>query len=82
MNGKQKMMDEKYELRFAKIEEWAIANPDMAISNAMIALIEAARASPEDAASAYDAIRMMARGLEDWPICRCGKIHKYGDEEE
>ena len=75
------MMDEKYELRFAKIEEWAIANYgyDNKFS-AMIALIEAARASPEDAASAYDAIRMVARGFEDWPIY--GKMPKNGDEEE
>ena len=41
----------------------------------MIALIEFARESPEDAKGAYDAIRMMAKGIESWPICRCGKIH-------
>ena len=63
------------EIQFAKIEEWVIANPDEKTAFAMIALIEFARESPEHAKNSYDAIRMMAKGIEGWPICRCGKIH-------
>ena len=63
-------MEEKYVLRFAKLEEWALDNSDYAEAKPVLVLIECARASPEDAPVYFDEIRLIMRGVEGSPIHR------------
>ena len=68
-------MEEKYELRFTKIEKWIEENPDEVVGIAIEALIQIARNNPEETEKVWTASRALARGTMNWPICRCGRIH-------
>jgi hypothetical protein len=70
-------MEEKYELRFAKIETWIEENPDEAAGVAIEALMQIGRTHPEDIEKVWNAIQVMGRFSMNWPICRCGRIHHY-----
>ena len=65
-------MEEKYELRFTKIEKWIEENPDEVVGIAIEALIQIARNNPEETEKVWTAIRALARGTMNWPSCRCG----------
>lgn len=68
-------MEEKYELRFTKIEKWIEENPDEAVGVVFTALMERARQNENDVKRVWDSIRTLAIGIENWPICRCGRSH-------
>ena len=68
-----------YDALFDLIEKWVGENPEYKIGVAMSALIEVAQEKPEHTKNCYDAIRAMSRGIENWPICRCGRIHNEGE---
>ena len=68
-------MEEKYELRFSLIEKWVEENPDEEVGVVFTALMEDARQNENKVERIWDAIRTLARGIENWPICRCGRHH-------
>ena len=68
-------MEEKYEIRFSLIEKWVKENPDEELVPPLTLLMKRARQNETEVENAWKAICALARGLEDWPICHCGRHH-------
>jgi hypothetical protein len=70
-------MDEMWTKRFEKLEPWIAKNPEGVHQKAVAALIARAKDGNDEHTMrmCWNAILTLGRGLEDWPLCRCGKVH-------
>ena len=66
-------MNEKWTLRFEKLESWIANNPEGVNEKVIAALIARAKDSNDEHTMrmCWNAILAFGRYLEDWPIYRC-----------
>ena len=62
---------EKWTIRFGKLESWVAENPEGVHEMVVAELINSARADFDNVERYWNAILVVGRALEDWPLCRC-----------